>query len=64
MAAIFQHVFGDKLLNKNVELEHRSSNQLPSPDELKRKIILKWRRKPLDKGKSYLRRHGVYELTS
>ena len=42
MAEIFQKVFGNKLVTKNL-VEENNLNRLPSPEELKGKIILKGR---------------------
>ena len=47
MAKIFLDVFKDKLVQKNLVEEERL-DRLPSPDNLKKKIILKGRRKPPD----------------
>ena len=47
MAAIFQNVFKDKLVHKNL-VEEEKLDRLPSPDNLKGKIILKGRRRPPD----------------
>lgn len=44
MARIFKDVFGDKLLMEPVE---QMAEQLPSPTQLKGKIILKVRSRPL-----------------
>ena len=44
MAAIFQNVFGDKLV-KNNSVEEQNLKRLPSPNELKGKIILKVRKR-------------------
>lgn len=44
MARIFKDVFGDKLLTEPVE---QMAEQLPSPTQLKGKIILKVRTRPL-----------------
>ena len=44
MAAIFQEVFGNKLIQKNL-VEEQSLDRLPSPNEMKGKIILKGRKK-------------------
>ena len=41
MAAIFQNVFGDKLVQTNLQ----NLKRLPSPNELKGKIILKGRKR-------------------
>lgn len=38
MARVFKEVFGDQLLTKPVEA---SADQLPSPTQLKEKIIIK-----------------------
>lgn len=43
MAAIFKKVFGDKLVKENL-VEQNNLSRLPSPDELKGKIILKGRK--------------------
>lgn len=44
MATIFQEVFGSKLVQENL-VEQNKLNRLPSPNELKRKIILKGRKR-------------------
>lgn len=44
MAAIFQNVFGDKLVKNNL-VEEQNLKRLPSPNELKGKIILKARKR-------------------
>ena len=44
MAAIFQEVFGDALVQKNLVYE-QNLNRLPSPNEMKGKIILKGRKR-------------------
>ena len=44
MAAIFQEVFGDALVQKNLVCE-QNLNRLPSPNEMKGKIILKGRKR-------------------
>lgn len=44
MAAIFQNVFGDKLVQTNL-VEAQNLKRLPSPNELKGKIILKGRKR-------------------
>ena len=44
MAAIFQNVFGDKLVQTNW-VEAQNLKRLPSPNELKGKIILKGRKR-------------------
>lgn len=44
MAAIFQNVFGDKLVKNNL-VEEQNLKRLPSLNELKGKIILKARKR-------------------
>ena len=44
MAAIFQEVFGDALVQKNLVYK-QNLNRLPSPNEMKGKIILKGRKR-------------------
>ena len=56
MAAIFQKVFGSKLVQNNL-VEEQNLNQLPSPNELKRKIILKGRIRSSD-----VRRGVTYQV--
>ena len=48
MAAIFQNVFGDKLVKNNL-VEEQNLKRLPSPNELKGKIILKVRKRSPEK---------------
>ena len=55
MAEIFQEVFGNKLVTKNL-VEENDLIRLPSPDELKGKIILKGRKSPDARRASYERR--------
>ena len=55
MAEIFQEVFGSKLVTKNL-VEENNLNRLPSPNELKGKIILKGRKSSDDKRASDDRR--------
>ena len=55
MAAIFQEVFGDKLVKENL-VEQQHLNRLPSPDKLKGKIILKGKKRSPDEQVSYERR--------
>jgi len=43
MAQIFQEVFGDMLVTQGL---HKNETQLPSPDQLKRRIILKHKKLP------------------
>ncbi|XP_052817570.1 1-phosphatidylinositol 4,5-bisphosphate phosphodiesterase gamma-1-like isoform X4 [Mya arenaria] len=45
MASAFKDIFGDMLLTEPIQ---RDSNMLPSPDHLKRKIILKHKKLPAD----------------
>ena len=45
MAEIFQQVFGSKLVTKNL-IDENNLSRLPSPDNLKGKIILKGRTSP------------------
>ena len=44
MAGIFQEVFGNKLVQTNL-VEEQNLKRLPSPNELKGKIILKGRKR-------------------
>ena len=44
MAAIFQEIFGNKLVQTNL-VEEQNLKRLPSPNELKGKIILKGRKR-------------------
>ena len=41
MVEIFLEVFGDMLVTQHLFDERRRANELPSPNELKRKILLK-----------------------
>ena len=56
MAAIFQKVFKDKLVQQKVEEERL--DRLPSLDDLKGKIILKGRRRPPDERRASDERGG------
>ena len=56
MAAIFQKVFKDKLVQQKEE--NFELNRLPSPDDLKGKIILKGRRRPPDERRASDERGG------
>ena len=47
MAEIFLNVFKDKLVQRNL-VEEESLDRLPSPDNLKKRIILKGRGRSLD----------------
>ena len=60
MAAIFLEVFGDKLVTKNL-VEQENLNRLPSPHELKGKIILKGRKRPPDERVYDRRRTGFVQ---
>ena len=55
MAEIFQEVFGSKLATRNL-VEENNLNRLPSPNELKGKIILKGRKSLDDRRASEDRR--------
>ena len=57
MAAIFQKVFKDKLVQKNL-VEEEKLDRLPSPDNLRGKIILKGRRRPPDERRASDERGG------
>ena len=52
MAAIFQEVFGSKLVQKNL-VEEQKLDRLPSPNEMKGKIILKGRKRPQEERVPY-----------
>jgi len=56
MATIFQEVFGSRLVKKNM-VEEQNLKWLPSPNELKKKIILKGRKRTPDE------RNGVHQRT-
>ena len=55
MAAIFQEVFGDALVKKNL-VDEQNLNRLPSPNEMKGKIILKGRKRSPDERVLYERK--------
>ena len=55
MAAIFQEVFGDMLVQKNL-VDEQHLSRLPSPNEMKGKIILKGRKRSPEQRVLYERR--------
>jgi len=62
MATIFQEVFGSRLVKKNM-VEEQNLQRLPSPNELKKKIILKGRKRTPDERKRvHQRTHRVHNL--
>ena len=58
MAQTFQKIFGDKLVKQNTVEQNGTLLKLPSPEELKEKIILKGRRKLPDERRTSDERGG------
>jgi len=60
MAQTFQKIFGDKLVKQDTDEQDGTLLKLPSPEELKEKIILKGRRRSPDERRPSDERGGGF----